>query len=189
MIKLKNLIDERVVYHGTISDFVEKIRQSKKLKSVLAGAQKVSAGYTTETGMIWVTPDLNVAKWYADGVESRNEFNLKKGIKGDFGGIFQLEIPDSLRLINRYAPLNDKQIKILNQKFIPHYKPLNIGDSLLTAEWRIPSSVGLHDLIKALGYDGVVVGKNDIQIGIVASELPVTAFLGKQDQEFQPVSE
>lgn len=134
MIKLKPLLREAVVYHGTISDFVVAIEKSGLLKSPRAGAKKVSGGYTTEMGLIWVTPEFNIADMYAGGVESRNEFNLEKGIKANYGGVVELIIDDNLRLIDRYASLNQEQIDILNAKFVPHYKPLHVGDSLSNAE-------------------------------------------------------
>lgn len=178
MIKLKELLqdsvlDERIVYHGTISDFVDKIKASGKLKSVQAGAQKVSGGFTTEKGLIWVTSDFDVANQYAAGIESHNEYNLEKGLKANYGGVFEIEIDDNLKLIDKTAPLTKQQIDILNSKFIPHYKPLNLGDTLTTAEWR-GNGKQLHDMVKALGFDGVLYGKH--QIGIVADELPIKVF-------------
>jgi hypothetical protein len=178
MIKLKEILqdavlDERIVYHGTISDFVDKIKASGKLKSVQAGAQKVSGGFTTEKGLIWVTPNFNIANYYAAGIESNNEYNIEKGLKANYGGVFEIEIDDNLKLIDKYEPLTKEQIDILNSKFIPHYKPLHIGDTLSTAEWR-GNGKQIHDMIKALGFDGVVYDKH--QIGIVADELPIKVF-------------
>lgn len=180
MIKLKSLVpevqlDEKIVYHGTISDFVDQIKQSGVLKSPQSGARKVSGGLTTELGLIWVTPEFNIANSYAHGMESRNEYNLEKGLKAEYGGVFELVIDDNLRLIDRNIPLTQEQINILNVKFIPHYKPLKLGDSLSTAEWR-SNGKQLHDMVKALGFDGVVYGRGESQIGIVADELPIQAF-------------
>lgn len=178
MIKLKEILqdsvlDERIVYHGTISDFVDKIKASGKLKSVQAGAQKVSGGLTTEKGLIWVSPNFEVANYYASGMESNNEYNIEKGLKANYGGVFEIEIDDNLKLIDRNGPLTKEQIDILNSKFIPHYKPLKIGDTLTSAEWR-SNGKQLHDMVKALGFDGVIYSKD--QIGIVADELPIKVF-------------
>jgi hypothetical protein len=161
------------VYHGTISDFVDQIEQSGKLKSNIAGSKKVSGGLTTEKGLIWVTPDFDIADMYAGGVESANEYNLEKGIKANYGGVVELQIDDNLKLIDRNVPLNQEQINILNAKFVPHYKPLNLGDSLSTAEWR-SNGKQLHDMVLALGFDGVIMGRTGKQIGIVRDELPIT---------------
>jgi hypothetical protein len=178
MIKLKSLVpedvlDERIVYHGTISDFVDKIKASGKLKSVQAGAQKVSGGFATEKGLIWVTPDFSTASFYASGFEAHKESNFEKGLKVNYGGVFELEIEDNIKLIDKHAPLTKQQVDILNKDFIPHYKQLKVGDSLSTAEWR-GNGKQLHDMIKALGYDGIIYDKT--QIGIVADELPIKAF-------------
>lgn len=177
MINKKQLLYEIKVYHGTISDFIGAIEKSGILKSPKAGARKVSGGLTTEMGLIWVTPDINVADLYADGMESANEFNLAKGIKAHYGGIIELELDDDLKLIDRYASLTSEQISILNSKFIPHYKPLHPGDSLSDAEWR-SNGKQLHDMILALGYDGVTMS-NGKQIGIAVDELPIKAVIRK----------
>lgn len=171
MIKLKPLLQEKTVYHGTISDFVDAIEKSGVLKSPRAGAKKVSGGLTTEMGLIWVTPEYEIADLFAHGIESRNEYNLERGLKADFGGIVILSIDDNLKLIDRNAPLTEEQVKILNSKFIPHYKPLKTGDSISIAEWRA-NGKQLHDMILALGYDGITMS-NGRQIGIAADELPI----------------
>lgn len=190
MIELKELLqdsvlDERIVYHGTISDFVDKIKSSGKLKSVQAGAQKVSGGFLTEKGLIWVTPNFDIANYYADGIESRHEYNIERGLKANYGGVFEIEIDDNLKLIDRNTPLTKEQINILNSRFIPHYKPLNIGDTLSNAEWR-SNGKQLHDMIKALGFDGVIYGKD--QIGIVADELPIKVFHHKPNMKENKIS-
>lgn len=176
MIKLKNLLSEssllqeKVVYHGTISDFVDAINKSGYLLSPKGGAKKVSGGWTTEMGLIWVTPEFNVANVYAHGIEVLPE----KGLKADYGGVFELEIDDNLRLLDRYAPLSQEELYIINRRFIPDYKPLKTGDSILTAERRMFNKYGLHDMLLALGYDGVIYDKK--QIGIARDTLPIKAF-------------
>jgi hypothetical protein len=177
MIRLKSLLTERKVYHGTISDFANAIEKSGILKSPKSGAIKVSGGLTTEMGLIWVTPDINVADMYANGIESGNEYNLERGIVAHYGGIIELEIDDNLKLIDRNAPLTQEQIDILNSKFIPHYKPLKVGDSLSNAEWR-SNGKQLHDMILALGFDGITYS-NGKQIGIATDSLPIKAFVQK----------
>lgn len=188
MIKLKSLVpeiqlDEKIVYHGTISDFVDQIQREKVIKSPQGGATKISGGLTTEMGMIWVTPEFDVANYFATGPEARSwiDGTVYKGLKADYGGVFEIEIDDNIRLIDRNAPLNQDQIDILNKKFIPHYKPLHVGDSLSSAEWR-SNGKQLHDMVKALGYDGITYG-NGKQIGIVADQLPIKAFHKKPIKE------
>lgn len=174
MIKLKPLLQEKVVYHGTISDFVDAIEKSGYLKSPRAGARKISGGLTTELGMIWVTPDFNTANYFATGPEARSWVNgtVKRGLKAEYGGVFELEIEDDIKLIDRYAPLTQEQVDILNAKFMPHYKPLQAGNTLSTAEHRLYEKDGLHDMVLALGYDGISYDKG-MQIGIARDSLPI----------------
>ena len=176
MIKLRPLIQEKTVYHGTISDFVDAIEKSGILKSPRAGAKKISGGLTTEMGMIWVTPEFDIANQFAHGWELKMwgdpEILVRKGVKADYGGVFEIELEDNIKLIDRNAPLTQAQVDILNKKYIPHYKQLKVGDALSNAEHRIQNPTQLHDLILALGYDGIVYA-NGAQIGIASDNLPI----------------
>ena len=187
MIKLKSFLSEisqlreMVAYHGTISDFVDQIEKSGVLKSTKAGAQKVSGGYTTEGGLIWLTPDFNIASHYADGVESRNGWNLEKGLKVNYGGVVEVVIADNIKLLSRSSPLSQKEIDILNKQFIPHYKHLKLGDDFRTAEYR-SNEKDISEMIKALGYDGITDGKGK-QIGIATDTLPIVVIHKKPFQK------
>ena len=189
MIKLSSLLSESIiqekkVYHGTISDFVDKIQQSKTLKSSRMSGNKISAGLTTESGIIWLTSEFDLANQYAHGAEVNmyKDVNVH-GLKAEYGGVFEIEIDDNIKLINRDSPLTQSQVDILNKNFIPHYKPLNVGNTLSNAEWRSYTKHGLHDMILALGYDGIIYGKH--QIGIAADSLPITAFHKKPKHELR----
>lgn len=175
----EDIINELQAYHGTISDFVDKIKASGKLISTNAGAKKVSGGYTTEGGLIWVTPNFNTANYYADGLESNNEFNIKSGLKCDYGGVFEVTISDDLKLIDYYGILTSEQIDILNSKFVPKYKPVESGATFRDAVLR-SNGKPIHDMIKSLGFDGMYVGKNKLQIAIATDELPIVAFHRKK---------
>lgn len=179
------------VFHGTISDFVDAIKKHKKLKSPRQGAKKVSGGLTTESDIIWLTSEDWIANAYAAGVESKHEYNTKKGIAANYGGVFSVSLPAGLKLVDRYGALSDEQIKKLNSTVIPHYKQLEPGSDIRTAEFRVPDSTSLGDILEIIGVDGILMGhkKNQFsQIGIRDNiDLPVDVFYGKD--RVHPVNE
>ena len=129
------------LYHGTISDFVEQIKQAGKLippgvaVADSKASRKVSGGLLTEIEFVWLSLDPALANWYADGVEARNSYTAARGIKAGPGGVFTVIAPRDLKLIDRHQRLSQEQVDVVNT-FLPHYKPVKVGTgSLSSAEW------------------------------------------------------
>ena len=177
-------MSKRIVYHGTISDFMDDIKSHKKLYSWLNTKNvpviKASSGYPSEAGLIWLTADYNSAKFYASGGEAVfNGVATKKGLKAEFGGIFEVELDMNLKLALRNQKLTQSEADILN-KYIPHYKQVSAGTALnIAVEHRSNGKLMWKDALIMLGYDGIVEKNSkgvDVQIGIIADDIPVNVF-------------
>lgn len=151
-----------IAYHGSPKQGMEKILQEGKIKPWREGSglDRVSAGIDTEGGLIWASKEEKYGDWYASGGEA----GMLKEVEP--GATFKIDIPDSAKLIDRHEPLTEAQRKILNEKFIPHYKPLREGDTLSSAESKANGVYGLEDFLRALEYDGITYGKG--QVGILS---------------------
>jgi hypothetical protein len=154
-------------YHGSPKQGMEKILKSGEIKPWKKGSdiEKISAGIETEGGLIWAARQEPYGDFYARGGEA----SFLKEVEP--GAIFKIDIPDSAKLIGRTEPLTAEQITILNEKFIPHYKPLREGDTLLSAESKANGHYGLADFLKAINYDGITYGKDGAQVGYLSDSI------------------
>jgi 8-oxo-dGTP pyrophosphatase MutT (NUDIX family) len=172
----------RKLYHGTISDFMERIKSHGKLYSWLNSQQvpvvKVSGGYPNEGGLIWLSADMSAARFYASG----GEVDTAKGLVADFGGVFEVEIDESLKLAPLNKPLTAGEADILN-KHIPHYKQVKAGDALsIAVNHRSNGRLLWKDALRMIGYDGIVEKNSrgvDVQIAIIADSIDVNIYYDK----------
>jgi hypothetical protein len=165
--KTREIISEKIYYHGTTKDSLPQIISDKKLKSNSKGSRKISMGLTSENDFIYLTPSFNVAKEYAAGYEA-NMFSSRDE-KFEFGGVVAVDLRDNIKLINFSTPLTDEQLEIVNS-FLPSYKPIHKGETLSRFPWRSNKPEQLGDVVRALGFDGYI--QNDNQIAIL-DEIPI----------------
>jgi hypothetical protein len=156
-----SLINESKYYHGTIDTFVDSILRDGKIISNKKGSSKISTGINSEVDFVYLTPDFNVAAQFAQGVEASSI--IRKALKREFGAVFEVELPDNIRLIDIDEPLSEEQINIVN-KFLPDYKPLKLGNPLRKFWWRTNNPEEFSDVIRSLGFDGYIQDTNQIAI-------------------------
>ena len=154
--------------HGTPDIFAERVIADRNIKSFGSGAEKISGGLTTESDVVWFTPDTSVARQYAEGVESRRAADPEKGI------ISYVDIPDGIKTIDYNQELSAEEARILREMNPYKYKVIDENTTLGTAVvWRMNGKFPVGVVLKALGYDGMTLGPK--QLAIPKDAVPIVA--------------
>ena len=158
-----------VLYHGSQKSLADQIAASGVLRN---DAAKVSAGMLYERGLIWLTDDFRIAGRFALGSEREPKHREPEGT------VFEIELPNSVRLIDYYRRLLPDEADALNRMSLRgHYDPITQGMSLARALWKLYAhekfKTPIGDVLRAIGYDGYRYAGR--QFGIAADSLPIVA--------------
>lgn len=145
------------LYHGSIEPLASKIMEDGFLRSdtwsVLDQKGKTSGGTLDEAGLIWFSTDRQDAEEFARGAEAKTD-------RGSHSGRVFIYQPDKdLKLVNRYAKLNEEDAKILQAINPRPYDPIVSGSTLHSASMRMIQHSyefkTLKDIFNILKFDGM----------------------------------
>jgi hypothetical protein len=167
---------DTVLYHGAPNQFVPAIEEGGTLRSTWNKQDfsgKRGGGDLTEEGLIWVTPDMDLALGYA------------KGNKDDVPGkIFAIKAPKDFALIHLSEKLDAQEAEALakiNKR--QHYAPIEAGmtidDALTNINVWGDSDLALKDILPLIHADGILNHKK--QFAIMADELSISDFFNMDD--------
>jgi len=154
-------------YHGSPISRAKEIEAKGYLDSQ---ADKVGLkGTTDEAGMIWITPDFDIAKAHATyerGMWSKEE--------GKEGKVFEVLIPFGLKIALRFEEINEQQAEILNALNKRPYDPIRAGITLSIAMYKLlqhpDAPQSFSEILPLLGYNAM---EDESGIAVVADKLPV----------------
>lgn len=130
-------------------------------------SHKTSRGGLSEQGLIWLTPDKEIAEMYAKGSEAIKDF--------ESGKVFVVKTPKPYRLTERYANLSEEEAEKLSEINFRTYDKITSKNTIAEAvsklwKWdRKPQ--GFKEVLEYLGYDGILY--DQLQYGILADQLPI----------------
>ena len=139
--KVDNLGKPITLYHGTSPEGYSSITKTGEIR---LGSNPMKE----EEGMVWLTRNPETAKFYST--------------KGD---VVKSSVPSNMNLIDREAKLTSDQAKVLSKYngLRQEYDPIKPGMTLSQSMSKINQTdnpAKLKDIIKKLGYDGVLDGDN-----------------------------
>jgi len=152
----------RRLYHGIPEQQLDRVSDSGELRSILTGAQKTRGGTQDEVGLIWFTDNYDDARTWA-------QMELDEVVGP--GAVAEVDVPDDLRLMDKYDPLSPEQIKALNENHPRPYDRLKEGDNLSRAFYAYnQAGASQRAVLRKIGLDGYTYGGT---VALIADRVPL----------------